>query len=704
MSARHRIPEVSPEARAAAEALRRELAGTVSTSPLTRWLYSTDASIYRVVPDVVVVAASVADIDAVAGVAAAHGVPVVARGAGSSVAGQAIGPGIAVDCFRLDRVLAIDPDRRVARVEPGVIQASLNRSAAVHGLEFGPDTSTVDQATIGGMVGNNSSGSRSIVYGETRDKVVRIRAALAGGSPLVCGPSRDGDLSGGLAGPEAARLAAALAQVRDGHRREIAEDYPRTRRCTSGYDLRTLLEPRPNLAKLLAGSEGTLALFTEIDVTLDLLPESRVGAALTFATLRAALEANLAILETGPSAVEVLDLRPLRAAPHLAAYARMATLLAGDERAMLTVEYQGSEDEARAGLERLRAVAGELGATRVEWLTAPEALAEAAALRRAVLPLLMGAPGIERPVSFVEDTAVAPERLADFVEEFEHLVAAEGGRASFTGHASAGCMHVRPLLDLKSAAGVRRMESLALAVEHLVAGYHGAISGEHGVGRSRSWALPGVLGPGLYAALAAVKDAFDPRRLLAPGIVVDGPRVAAALRFGADYRDDGAWTPRFSYAAEGGFGPAVERCFGAGLCKKTTGTMCPPAAASRSEARVTRARANALQGVLCGAVPLAVYRRGGVRRRARHVRGLQGLQDGVPRRRRHGRPQGRVARGSARQARACPSWRARSASFVVSPGSRLRWRRSPTPRAGPASRAWSPTARGSRTSGPCRRS
>jgi len=603
MSARHRIPELTPQGRAAGEALRRAAAGPVSTSPLTRWLYSTDASIYRVVPDVVLVASSAADLHAAAAVAADYGVPLVARGAATSVAGQAVGPGIAVDCFRLDRILAIDPEARTARVEPGVIQASLNRAAAAFGLEFGPDTSTVDQATIGGMVGNNSSGSRSIVYGETKDKVLSVHAVLAGGGELVFGQCRGDDLASGLAG--AAAPAAALAEVRERYRRPIAEDSPRTWRCTSGYNLRELLEPAPNLGKLLAGSEGTLALFTEIEVALDPLPAARTGAALTFVTLRAALEANLAILDTGPSAVELLDLDALRAAPNLATFARMAPLLAGEERALLTVEYQGGVDEARAGLGRLRALAGDLGAIRLQWLEDPAALAEAGALRRAVLPLLMGAPGAERPASFVEDTAVAPVRLADFVDEFERLVAAEGARASFTGHASAGCMHVRPLLNLKSAAGVRHMEALAAAVGRLVAEYHGAISGEHGVGRSRSWALPGLLGADLYAAMVAVKDVFDPRRLLGPGTIVGGPAVADSLRYGADYRGAGAWAPRLSYAAEGGFDLAVEKCFGAGLCKKLTGTMCPPAAASRREAYATRARANALQGVLCGAVPLA---------------------------------------------------------------------------------------------------
>lgn len=604
MSVRHRIPELSPEGRAAAEALRRAVAGEVWTTHLRRWLYSTDASGYRVVPEVVLVAGSTDDLAAAAEVSAETGLPVVARGAGSSVAGQAIGPGIVVDCFKLDAVLAIDPDARVARVQPGVVQAALNAAAASFGLEFGPDTSTVDQATIGGMVGNNSSGSRSIVYGESKDKVLRVTGVLAGGEHTVFGPCRGGDLVTGIGGPAGERLAAALARVRERYREPIATGFPHTSRCTSGYNLRELLAPEPNLGRLLAGSEGSLALFTELEVKLDPRPARRVGAALTFAGLRAALEANVSILETGPSAVEFLDLVPLRMASSLTRYRHMAPLLAGDEAALLTVEYQGTEEEARVGLGRLRALSGDLGAVQTVWMEEPETLAESASLRRAVLPLLMGAPGAERPAAFVEDVAVAPERLADFVADLQRLLAAHGTRASFTGHASAGCLHLRPMLDLKSASGVARMEALAREVGDLVAGYHGALSGEHGCGRSRSWFLPRLLGPELYAAMEALKDSFDPARLLNPGVVVDGPPVTESLRFGADYRGDHAWEPRLSYAAEGGFGAAVERCFGAGLCKKLTGAMCPPGTVTHDEARTTRARANALQGVVCGAVPL----------------------------------------------------------------------------------------------------
>jgi FAD/FMN-containing dehydrogenase/Fe-S oxidoreductase len=605
MSGSRVIPEPTRAGRAAAAALRRDVAGSVSTTRLTRWLYSPDASGYRVVPDVVLVAGSTDDLSAAAAIAAAHNVPLVVRGAGTSLAGQAIGPGIMVDCFKLDRIVAIDPDRQTARVEPGVIQASLNQAAAAFGLEFGPDTATVDQATIGGMVGNNSSGSRSIVYGESVDKVRSIVAVTAGGATAAFGACHGDDLRTGIAGAQAGDLAAGLEAIRARSGGRIAAGYPQTRRCTSGYNLRELLKPEPNLARLLAGSEGTLALFTEIEVELDRRPATRVVAALSFASLRAALEANVAILETEPSAVELLDLDPLRRALNLAKYTRLAPLLNGAEPALLQVEYQGEEDAARAGLARLRALHGELGAVRTMEFTTAHEVADAWALRRAALPLLMGAPGAERPASFVEDTAVAPERLAGFVGDFQRVVAEHGARASFTGHASAGCLHVRPLLDLKSAAGVQRLAAIAEAVGELVVEYHGALSGEHGCGRSRSWFLPRLFGAEIYAEFVALKALFDPAGLLGRGTIIGGPPVTDDLRFGPDYRAEGAWRPRLSYAAEGGFDLAAEKCFGAGLCKKLTGAMCPPAAVSRDERHSTRARANAVQALVSGALPLA---------------------------------------------------------------------------------------------------
>jgi FAD/FMN-containing dehydrogenase/Fe-S oxidoreductase len=606
MSADAGIRAPSERGLAAAAELARHVAGEVRTSPLSRWLYSTDASIYRVLPDAVLIARSIDDVAAAVEITARHGVPLCVRGAATSLAGQTLGAGIAIDCFHLDRILEIDPERRTARVEPGVVQGALNRAAAAaYGLEFGPDTSTVEQATIGGMVGNNSSGSRSIIYGETKDRLLRVRGVLAGGEAATFGQCTGEDLRSGVTAGRGGPLADGLAAMRARSRARIAADFPRTARRVSGYNLPELLAPQPNLARLLAGSEGTLLLFTEIEVQLDARPESRPLAALTFASLRAALEANLVILPTRPSAVELIDLAPLRRSPNLRRFTRLGPILDGDDPAVLLVEYQGARDEGLAGLDRLRGVAPQLGARTTAVFADPAALAEAWELRRATLPLLMGAPGAERPESFVEDTAVPPERLADYVDEFRHVVEAHGARASFTGHTSVGCMHVRPMIDLKTVVGVERLQAIARDVGRLVAERHGAFSGEHGDGFSRSWFNPELFGPELYGELVALKDLFDPKRQLSPGRKVEGPPIADNLRLGAGYRDRSGWRPRLSWAREGGFDRAVERCFGAGLCKKQVGTMCPPAAVSRDEWHTTRARANLLQAVVAGAVPLA---------------------------------------------------------------------------------------------------
>ena len=377
--------------------------------------------------------------------------------------------------------------------------------------------------------------------------------------------------------------------------------------------------------------------------------------------------------------MELLDLGPLRATPKLAAYRLMSPLLRGDEQAMLTVEYQGDEDEAREGLARLEGVVADLGTVQVVLLTDAAALAEAGALRRAALPLLMGAPGAERPASFVEDTAVAPERLTAFVAEFQRLVERHGARASFTGHASAGCLHVRPLLDLKTAAGVARMDALARDVGRLVRDYHGVISGEHGCGRSRSWFLPELFGPDLMAAFAALKAAFDPDGLLAPGIVLGGEPVTEHLRFGARLpcrrrvaaaavvrapRAASTWRSRSASApasARNSRGPCarpprrrVRRRSAPAPAPTCSRASC--AGRSRSTDRAPRscatcwARASPARPARTSAPPAWTWRRS--------------RSSGSP---------------SCARARACRPWRARSATSAASRVWRRRSRRSSTP-------------------------
>ena len=428
-----------------------------------------------------------------------------------------IGPGIVVDCFKLDRILDIDAGRPPAPgSQPGVVQAALNAAAAPHGLEFGPDTSTVDQATIGGMVGNNSSGSRSIVYGESKDKVLQRRAAC---SPAARRPTfgacAGDDLRSRLAGRRRRGSRRRSRSARAVPRARSPPDYPQTRRCTSGYDLRELLEPRPNLGRLLAGSEGTLALFTELEVLLDPRPAAAGGRG-AHLRRRCARRSRPTCSSWRPGPPRSSSSTSCRcgAAPNLAHVPAHGALLDGDGR--------GHAHRRVPGLARRRPAPASRGCARspassaprsVAWLEEPEALAEAAALRRAVMPLLMGAPGRGAPGGVRRGhrrRARAPRRLRR--RPARRSSPPHGARGRFTGHASAGCLHLRPMLDLKTAAGVAqhggswpprwRASSRSTTARS---------PGSTACGRSRSWSLPQLLGPGLYEAMVAVKDAFDPR-------------------------------------------------------------------------------------------------------------------------------------------------------------------------------------------------
>ncbi len=375
MSASSILPEPTAAGRAAAAELRRMVRGEVRTSPLSRWLYSTDSSSYRLVPDAVLVAGSADDLQAAAEVAARHGLPLAIRGGGTSTAGQAIGRGILVDCFRLDAILHIDPERRVARVQPGVIQASLNRAAAPYGLEFGPDTSTVDQATIGGMAGNNSSGSRSIIYGETVDKMVSVQAVLAGGERMRFGACTGPDLRTGMSGPAADRLAAELEAIRARSAERIAGGYPQTRRCTSGYNLRGAAGSRSRICPGCSPGQRVRSRCTPSSRSCWSAPGAARGrrADLCHPARRPGGQRRHPAPPVRPPSSSSTSSR-CAAPPTSSNFRRVQPLVTGDEQAMLTVEYQGSEEEARAGLGRLRAIHGELGVRRTMYLEDADSL------------------------------------------------------------------------------------------------------------------------------------------------------------------------------------------------------------------------------------------------------------------------------------------------------------------------------------------
>jgi len=583
-------------------ALRRALEGDVRADPYTRHLYAADASMYAVTPLLVAFPCSADDVAAAVEIAGAHGVPVVSRGGGTSLAGQAAGGrGIVLDHSRhRDAIGEIDVANRRVRVEPGVVQEALNRAAKPHGLGFGPDTSTANRATLGGMIGNNSSGSASILHGTTIDHVLELEVVLADGTRATFGP-----------GGGAARAGTLEHAIRHGmpgiverHARAIAEDYPKHWRQSGGYRLDRFAASR-DLAQLVTGSEGTLVAITAATVKLIELPRATMFAVGHFDSLAAAIAATRHGLELGAASIEMLDRTILELSRSKLEYRRLADMLEGDPEALLFVSFNGdSESETRAKLDTLEAAWSEPYATlRAETKADQDALTK---VRKAGLGLLMAAgDGAARPAAFVEDTAVAPERLGEYVARFREVLDRHDLTAGFYGHCSVGCLHIRPFVDLTRPGGVETMKAVAEEIAALVESFDGVNSSEHGDGRVRSPFNPRVFGEELYGAMREVKALFDPRGIMNPGVMVDAAPIDADLR-------DPALPPalplatRLSFAEHGGMRGAADRCQRIGACRKSgSGVMCPSYMATREEEHSTRGRANALVRALSEPDPRA---------------------------------------------------------------------------------------------------
>lgn len=576
-----------------------------------RLLYATDASIYQHTPRAVVIPADVDD--AADAVHACHelGLPILPRGGGTSLAGQGVNDAVVIDLSPGCRGFSeLDPAASTVLAEAGLPPADLNRAIGHTGLFFAPDPSTVRQATIAGCIGNNAAGSRSVLYGRTSDSVEAVEACLADGTRLWLGPGA------GRGHPEAARLATAVADITTRHARLIRERFPRTLRRSAGYQLDCVLDqlekdPDPlalNLAPLLCGSEGTLAVTLRARLRLHPIPASVGLGVIAFADLDEAIEAVVPLLETRPSAVELLDdliLDLARTNPEQSRHVRLLPSLYGEPvRAVLYVEYSGTdESDVRA---RLDAVRDRFGHRRTHLHTEPGAMGDAWALRGAGEPLLHAIPGARTPVGFVEDNAVPPERLAEFVRGFREIVEREGTRASFYAHASVGVLHVRPLLNLKSPEDRDRMQRIALEVAGLAKSLGGVMSGEHGDGRARGPLLEDYFGPELMDAFREVKRAFDPGNRLNPGNIVEpGPIASITHRLRVLPESEPVPVPPtdtyFEYDDQTDFGHAVERCNGAGVCRKTSGgVMCPSYHATLDEKSSTRAYGNALRLAITG--------------------------------------------------------------------------------------------------------
>ncbi len=587
-------------------ALRAALSGEVGFERLDRALYSTDASVYQIVPLGVVIPKSREDVLATLAVCKRFGVPITARGGGTSQAGQSIGPGVILDFSKyLNRIIETNSAERWVKVEPGCVLDDLNHHVKPHGLQFAPDISTANRATIGGMIANNSSGTHSLIHGKTIDHVLELTVLLADGSMVEMKPldktawatkSRQDNLEGA-----GYRIIQRLAQA---HAEEIDRRFPKILRRVGGYNLDRFLTSQ-NLADLFVGSEGTLGIVLEAKLRLVELPRAKALLVVQFADLLEALAATPAILAHGPAAVEVMDKFILDCTKLNPDASRLRDFIQGDPGAILIIEFYG--DTAAELPPRLEALEADLRARGFGYhhhrVTEPAGQARIWKLRTLALGLSMAEKGDAKAISFVEDTAVSPEHLRDYIAEFLDVVRRHGTKAGVYAHASVGCLHVRPIVNLKSEEGVRRFQAIADDVAHLVLKYGGALSGEHGDGLVRSPFQEKMFGPALYQAFREIKRTFDPQNIFNPGKIVDAPPLAANLRYGPKYVTPDVPTV-FDFSADGGLTRAAELCAGVGECRKTrAGTMCPSYQATRDEQHSTRGRANTLRLALTGQIP-----------------------------------------------------------------------------------------------------
>ncbi|MCC7016300.1 MAG: FAD-binding protein [Rhodospirillales bacterium] len=601
-----------------ARRLGAAIAGDVLFDSFSRGRYSTDASVYQIEPLGVVVPRSAEDVRRTIQIAAEAEAPVLARGGGTSQCGQTVGRAVVVDVSKhLDRVVAFDAGARAVTVEPGITLDRLNAFLKPHGLWFPVDISTGDRATLGGMAGNNSCGTRSLRYGTMRDNVRAIhallpdgRAARFGEVPWDADPARLPAPLGELA-PKLFALGAREAG-------EVAARLPQLMRRVGGYNIDALAIQTPpsgtlrghnraaaNLAHLLVGSEGTLAFTTALELELAPLPAHRALGICHFPTVYQAMESAQAIVRLDPSAVELVDRTMIDLARAIPMYrATVAQFVRGEPEALLLVEFAGEnrDDEVR-GLKRLGELMGDLGLSGAVVEIADLGLQRAVwEVRKAGLNIMMSMKGDGKPVSFIEDCAVRLEDLAEYTDRLTEVFRKHGTTGTWYAHASVGCLHVRPVLNLKSEIDVRKMRAIAEEAFAMVREYKGSHSGEHGDGLVRSEFHEAMFGPRLIRAFAEIKTAFDPKGLMNPGKIVNPPRMddRALFRYPPGYATEKIESA-LDWSDWGGFAPAVEMCTNNGACRKRDGgVMCPSFRATGDEAHVTRGRANALRLALSG--------------------------------------------------------------------------------------------------------
>jgi FAD/FMN-containing dehydrogenase/Fe-S oxidoreductase len=602
--------------------LEKRTSGQVRTDNYSRIFYSTDASLYQVMPYGVLIPRQIEEVHAAVELAAKYSIPILPRTGGSSLAGQAINEAVIIDMSpHLNQILEINQEEKWVRVQPGLVLDELNIQLQQYGLQFGPDPASGNRAAMGGIVANNSTGAHSILYGMTADHVLETNVVLSDG---LKASFKALDKSGLEAAKRRSGLEAhiyrTISKITQNKKDVIQKGTPKHWRRCGGYNLDRFVssginfnypqDERFNLAKLICGSEGTLAVMTDIKLNLVPLPKLTGLALLQFDDLYQALDAVQVILQTNPSAVELLDSLSLKQCQQVPEYARLAaTFLEGNPFCLLITEFYGeSESELESKIQRLKDHLQKSGIhCRVVTAINPELQNNVWTVRKEGLGFLMSVKGDYKPIPLIEDAAVPVEYLAEYISKIEKFCNDLGTQIIYYAHASAGCLHVRPLINTKIGSEILKMSQISEFAAEIIGGYGGALSSEHGDGRSRSWLTERFFGNELYGLFKEVKTAFDPANILNPGNIVDPQQVSQNLRYGDSYSTV-QLQEHLDFSENQGFDRAIEMCNGSGVCRKTTsGTMCPSYMATKEEEHSTRGRANALRAALSGRLPFKEF-------------------------------------------------------------------------------------------------
>jgi FAD/FMN-containing dehydrogenase/Fe-S oxidoreductase len=593
------------------DVLARQLDGELFTNESTRRIYATDASAYREVPLAVAIPRTDADIKTLIDFARQNGTSLIPRAGGTSLAGQVVGSGIVVDISKyFNQILEVNTEEGWAWVQPGIIRDDLNRALASYGVFFAPETSTANRAMIGGMIGNNSCGSNSVVYGSTREHLLEVKALLSNGEEAHFGPTEVLQAES----PFVNNLYATAEHIlgKESNRARIAAEFPKPNipRRNTGYALDLLAQMQPfnptgrlfNFCTLIAGSEGTLAFVTAAKIKLSPLPlEHRRLVVIHCESIDESLRANLIALKHRPSACELMDHYILEATERNPEQRANRFFIEGNPRAILVVELiRASENKVD------EAVLGMLADLTKEGLGYAYPVIKGAdmnkvwSLRKAGLGLLSNIPGDNKPAPVIEDTAVDVQELPEYIADFTKILQKYGLYSVHYAHAGSGELHLRPILNLKTEEGIRLFRTIAEEIADLVKKYRGSLSGEHGDGRLRGEFIPRMIGEENYALLKEIKKAWDPTNIFNPGKIVDTAPMDTSLRYEANQN-----TPQFDtmldFSRDEGIVRSAELCNGSGDCRKTElsgGTMCPSYMATRDEKDTTRARANILREFL----------------------------------------------------------------------------------------------------------